>query len=316
VKKLAIILFGSLISANVMADEENLCEPSQAAILYVPSNICHAEYLGNNYQKMLINATSGGPVYDSVGTITDCFNKNDKTRMDRRYAKMCPNLALLETQIAKAKAKARMDAELNSAAPDPLKIKQLQNTIVLADKLEDKEKEEVKEAQAKVEKNKENTNDFYGFNWAPAIAVMSYDSSYIDDVRIEVTGEGEDKVNNVYVDREVDINLAVLLETHYLWPWKVKSIKRDTGIGFFAATNLVKQEGAPLTMFAFGPMFSVRDKDSSNGFSVGLAYFVDTDFKVLRDGLSDGDVTTYSDSAKLIRKVDESGWLFMVSSKF
>jgi hypothetical protein len=68
-------------------------------------------------------------------------------------------------------------------------------------------------------------------------------------------------------------------------------------------------------MFAFGPMFSVRDKNSSNGFSVGLAYFVDTDFKVLRDGLSDGDETTYSDSAKLIRKVDESGWLFMISSK-
>lgn len=69
-------LLTSLITSNVMAEEENLCEPSQAAILNVPSNICHAEHLGNNYQKMLVNATSGGSVYDSVVTITDCFNRN------------------------------------------------------------------------------------------------------------------------------------------------------------------------------------------------------------------------------------------------
>jgi hypothetical protein len=149
---------------------------------------------------------------------------------------MCPNLALLETQIAIAKVKAKMEAELNSAAPDPLKIKQLQYTIVLADKLEDKEKEEVKETQTKLEKTKEDANDFYGFNWAPAIAVMSYDSSYIADVRIELTGEGVNKVNKVYVD----INLAVLIETHYLWSWKVESIKRDTGIGFLPLQILVK----------------------------------------------------------------------------
>jgi hypothetical protein len=314
-KKFPLIFLTSLITTSAFAEDENLCDPSQAAILYIPSKICHAENLGDNYKTMLSKATVGGSIYDAVGSMNDCFEVVE-ARMDRRYAKKCPNLALLQTQIAKAREKERMDAELAKANPDPIKIEQSRDVIALAEKLEDKEEDEVKETQAKAQKAKEDTNDFYGFNWAPGIAVMSYDNPYIDDVRIDSTGEGEDKVNKVFVDREVNKNLAVVLETHYLWRIKVDSINRDTGLGLFASTNLVKQEGAPLTMFAFGPMFSVRDKDSSNGFSVGIGYFVDTDFKVLRDNLSDGDITTYEDTAKIIRKVDESGWLFMISSKF
>jgi hypothetical protein len=314
VKKLAIILFNSLISANVMAEEENLCEPSQAAILYVPSSICHAENLGNNYKNMLSKATAKGTVYKSVGSMNACLQE-DYARMDKRYAKKCPNLALLEADIKKAKEQETLAAELKKTNPDLVLVAQSQDRIVLEGKLADIAKEGVQEKKVKAEKVKDDTNDFYGFNWAPGLAVMNYDSPYIDDVRIESTGEGEDKVNTVYIDREVSTNIAIVLETHYLWSIG-KVAERDTGWGFFAATNLVKQEGAPLSTFAFGPMFAVKDKDGPNGISVGLGFFVDTDFKVLRDDLTDGAITTFEDSAKVVRKVDETGWMLMISATF
>ncbi|MEP7703513.1 hypothetical protein [Paraglaciecola sp. 25GB23A] len=313
-KKLLLISLTSLFFSNAFAEDEDKYNPSQSAILFKTSNICHAENLGNSYKNMLAKASVGGAIYELKNSLTECIT--DGGQLDKRYSKHFPELELMATQIAKSKQKAKLEAELNKATPDPTVVKDTQEAIEITQKLENKNEEKVKEVQETAEKAKEDANKFYGFNWAPGIAVMSYDSAYIDDVRIDSTGEGDAKINKVYIDREVKMNLAVLLETHYLWPWKVDSIARDTGIGFFAATNLVKQEGAPLSVFAFGPMFSVRDKDSANGFSVGIAYFVDTDFKVLRDDLSDGDITTYEDTAKIIRKVDESGWLLMISSKF
>jgi hypothetical protein len=63
-------------------------------------------------------------------------------------------------------------------------------------------------------------------------------------------------------------------------------------------------------------MIAVKNKDNSNGISVGLGYFIDTDFQVTRDNLKDGDTTTYSDPSKALKTVDETGCMLIISSKF
>jgi hypothetical protein len=312
INMLMLLLFVS--NSAFSEDDEVKYDPSQAAILYSVSNICHAENVGSNYKNMLAKTTiPPNNTYILKSSMTECIT--DEGRLDKRYAKHFPELAVLQAQLVAARLKARRDAEINAGTPDPAKIKDAQEALDLAKSVQEKEEEKSKEIQENAKIAKENKNNFYGFNWAPGIAVMNYGSPYIDDVRIESTGEGENKVNNIYIDREVSTNIAIVLETHYLWEFGTVA-NRDTGWGFFAATNLVKQEGGPLTTFAFGPMFAVRDKDSSNGISVGLGFFVDTDFKVLRDDLTDGAVTTYEDTAKVERQVDEMGWMLMISSKF
>lgn len=63
-------------------------------------------------------------------------------------------------------------------------------------------------------------------------------------------------------------------------------------------------------------MLAVKDKQGSNGVSVGLGAFIDTDVTEIRDNLKDGDFTSYTDSTKLLRKVDESGIILMISATF
>ncbi|MDO6710328.1 hypothetical protein Q4567_06320 [Aliiglaciecola sp. 2_MG-2023] len=315
-KHTILLILTLLVSKFGLAQvtDEQRKDPLQSAILFKKSNICHAEYLGKTYDSMKVKANAGNTNYELKDTLTSCVE--DGGRLDARYAHYFPDLSLLETQLVKAKQEERLDAVLKKTTIDPDEVKEAQEAVEIAKELEDKKLEEAKEAEEQEQETRENVNNFYGFNWAPGIAVMHYSESYIDDIRIESSGEGESKVNRVFIDKELDTNIAIVLETHYLWNVGNIVEGRDTGLGIFAATNLVKQEGSPLTTFAIGVMFAVRDTDSSSGISIGLAYFVDTDFKVLRDGLSDGSVTTYDDSAKVIRKVDESGLMLMVSSKF
>ena len=189
------------------------------------------------------------------------------------------------------------------------KIKALQNKkdILIKDGIAQK---------AEIAKETSDKDDFLGFNWAPGIATMFYgDNKYISNLRIEQTGTGEELINTIYIDKEVNTNIALVLETHYLFELPSES-GRPHGLGPFIATNIVKQEGDPLTMLSVGVLYAVKNKGSSNAFSIGLGLFIDTDFISLRDGLTDGSITTYTDSAKAVQKNDESGVILMFSSRF
>lgn len=310
-----ILTFSLLIlSPQLLAFEGDKYNPEQKAIFYSQSEICHAKYLGSTYDNMLSKTMPINANYIIKNSLRECIL--DGGKLDRRWAKHFPELSLLETKILKEKQEAALRAAITKGTPVTADILKAQESLEVTKELEEVKQVKATKAEEKVAKEKKDENDFYGFNWAPGIAVMSYNTPYIDDIRIDSTTVGEEQVNTIYIDREVETNIAIVLETHYLWEWDYKVSKRSTGIGLFAATNLVKQEGEPLTTFAIGPMFAVKDKDSSNGLSIGLAYFVDTDFKVLRDGLKDGSTTTFTDTAKAIRKVDEDGWMLMISSKF
>lgn len=285
-----------------IAEEADKNDPNkQKAIKSVSSNICHAELIGGNFQSMQDKVD--GTDYIQYGTLTECIASGG--RLDKRYAQRFSELSLLETQLLTKEKEDEFLAIARKDTSTQSEINAAKNSFEFAKQLEKTQEKEL-----------QDINDFYGFNWAPGIAVMSYNSSYISDVRIETTGEGDSQTNTVYIDKEVDTNIAIMLETHYLWELPSIIDNRSTGIGILVATNLMKQEGDPLTVFAIGPIFSVKNKDSSNGLSIGLAFFIDTDFKELRDDLVDGSETSFTDSSKIIRTVDESGLMLMVSAKF
>lgn len=63
-------------------------------------------------------------------------------------------------------------------------------------------------------------------------------------------------------------------------------------------------------------MLGVKDKEGVNWICVGLGLFIDTNFKILRDGLTDSSETKSTYIVKAIRKVDAYGLMLMVSAKF
>lgn len=311
------ILLTTALFFSIQANaDQDITNPNQKAILNKVDNICNAELVGQNYKIMqpLVGTPAAAPNYILKNSLAECVQ--DGGRVDPKYEALFPELSLMQAELFKQKEESNLQTLRSNPASTSSEIqKQLKIAQFAQEQVETKQ-EEVDKIEAKNQKKSEDIKNFYGFNWAPGIAVMNYRDPYIDDIRIETSGEGTEQVNTVYIDREVTTNLAIVLETHYLWPLDVKVADRSTGIGLFAAINLAKQEGDPLSTFAFGPIFAVKDKDSSNAFAVGLGYFVDTDFKELRDGVTDGSITNFTDSSKLIRKVDASGWLLMISSKF
>ena len=208
----------------------------------------------------------------------------------------------------------RIEGEI-AIETDLAKKEQMQRTKANLKTLRDNAVKDAILAKTKEQKEQEDEADFYGFNWAPAIALLHYSEPYIEDVRIESTGEGDNQVNTIFIDKEADTNLALMLETHYLVDWNT-CYGRPCGYGLFAAIDLAKQEGDPLTTFALGVMFSVKNKNDQSGLSFGLGVFIDTEFETLRDGLKDGDTTIYTDSQKATRKTDEYGPMLMISGKF
>ena len=232
-----------------------------------------------------------------------------KGKVDKRYAKRFPVLAVQNIDSLIAEKKEELEIE-----PDQNERKKILKDIEYFEYIKDSQVETAIEAENKKDKETKATNDFYGFNWAPAIGIMHYGSkSYIKDVRIESEGEGADMKNVIYIDSQIETNLAVLLETHYLEDFGGTVGGRKVGHGFFAAMNVAKQEGDPLSTFALGYMYAVKDKEGANGISIGIGGFIDTDFKVLRDGLTDGSETQYTDTIKAVRKVDAYGLMIMVS---
>lgn len=293
-----------LNTAFAYANTEKYDANKQAAIKNVNSNICHGALLNKTYDNM--KSKVDGVKHIAYDTLKNCIISGG--RQDKRYAKYFPELSLIELERAE---QGYLDVlkDTNKSSEDKTQaIKELELTQEVKKATEQRANKQQQEAEDEL--------NFYGFNWAPGIALMGYSSPYVSDVRIETTGEGDSQTHRVFIDKQVDHNIAVMLETHYLWPVQTRFEGRSTGVGFFAATNLAKKEGDPLTVFSLGLMGSVKSNDSSNGFSVGIGIFVDTDFTELRDGLTDGAVTTYSDSSKLLRKVDETGWMLILSSKF
>ena len=160
-----------------------------------------------------------------------------------------------------------------------------------------------------------NQVDFGGFDWNPALVFLGYNgSSYIEDVSIE-RANPDDAMGTIRAGKELDHQLALMVEAHYYWTW-FGDDARQYGAGPFVSVSLASQEGSSLgSVLGVGAMFGTR-KEGQTAFNFGIGYFRDTDFTRLRGGLSPGDMTTATDSATLIEKHDVGGWMLLFTANF
>jgi hypothetical protein len=309
---LAIPFFYSTLS--IASDDIHIYSISQKAVIKVSSSICHPKLLSQHYDSLYTKANSGDTKYKDFDSLKECVL--DANRLRKTDQKHFPELVLIQNEMLLAKYKEELETLLKTGSATDQQIADAKAKVAAIETLSDGNKKEVAEAKASEAKKQDDTNKFYGFNWAPGIALLNYSETYISDVRIETKGEADNQVHTFYIDKEVDSNIAIMLETHYLFERGDHLINRQWGHGPFVATNLYKEENDPLSILSIGWMLAVKNKDNSNGISVGLGYFIDTDFQITRDNLKDGDTTSYTDPSKALRSVDETGWMLIISSKF
>lgn len=312
-KKLTLLITLTL-SSLALAEESSDYSESQKAVTKISSSICHPEHLSQHYAGILVKVNNGDVNYQKFDTLKECILKSNRLRkIDEKHF---PSLVLLQNNLLLAKNKEELESLLKTGTATDQQINDAKARIAALESLNEGNKKVVAEAEAAKAKETEDNNNFYGFNWAPGIALLNYSNTYISDVRIETTGEPDNQINTFFIDKEVDANIAIMLETHYLFERGEHLLNRTWGHGPFIATNIYKKENDPLSILSLGWMIAVKNKDNSNGISVGLGYFIDTDFQVTRDNLKDGDTTTYSDPSKALKTVDETGWMLIISSKF
>jgi len=164
--------------------------------------------------------------------------------------------------------------------------------------------DEVSEAEDKEKENIKNKK-FFGISWGLGLAFTHLNNSVIREITIE-----DKKIRIVH---ETSHKAIAMVESHYFFETKDK----DFGHGPFVAIGLVGKEGIdPLTTYGAGYMWGWKRDDRGNSWNVGLGVFVDTESNLLSADLSEGDTTTQTDPAKLLKKSDETGLMLMFSANF
>ncbi|MGY8900314.1 MAG: hypothetical protein ACKVI8_19995 [Paraglaciecola sp.] len=103
-----------------------------------------------------------------------------------------------------------------------------------------------------------------------------------------------------------------MLEAHYFWDWSRG--KYQYGVGPFVSVSLATQQANSLgSVMGVRAKFGLRQKNVMN---IGFGYFRYTEFETLRDGLKDGDTTSFTDSSDLIQKRDVGGFMILFSANF
>ncbi|KHT53271.1 hypothetical protein RJ44_19940 [Alteromonas macleodii] len=268
--------------------------------------LCHGK--GTTYYPL---TTSG--YRNNFGNVQECVDAGfglpkkpyatEDIELYTKAAKNVENLLLERVATGRDPALARLST-LNSASStsNPNTVAPAPTEVV----------EAIEDAK-KAEEEKKEAADFGGFNWNPALVFLSYNGpDYIEDVEIESNAEGGD--GTIFVGKKVGTQLALMLEAHYFWDWSRG--KYQYGVGPFVSVSLATQQGNSLgSVMGVGAMFGLRQKDVMN-MNIGLGYFRDTDFETLRDGLKDGDTTSFTDSSDLIQKRDVGGLMILFSANF
>lgn len=169
---------------------------------------------------------------------------------------------------------------------------------------------EEQEANLAIEKGKqeaESREKFAGLSWAPAMMLIKFHEDIIEDVTIE-----DEKI---VVLHSVDTKAVWGLESHFFFTY---GSKKQFGAGPFVSIGLVGEDGIdPLSTVGIGLMHGFRTSSSTvNSWNIGLGYYMNTSAIVLREGLSDGDATEITDSAKLTKKKKIGGFAVTLSAKF
>jgi hypothetical protein len=171
---------------------------------------------------------------------------------------------------------------------------------------------EMKELEERIEKKLKEIDDaeakfntqFAGINFGVGMA-LSFKSGR-DRIESAII---QDKT--VYVEKETNREPKLMLETHYFFtpekaPW--------FGFGPFLGVQPDTAGGNLISAYAIGAMIGFKRKGSSSSFNLGVAYNVNTNVKVLGDGLTAGGTT--SEANIRYKYINQPGILIMVSFGF
>lgn len=190
--------------------------------------------------------------------------------------------------------------DLNSCLNDEGIANKYENQVL------SKEDPEALQEKESTEKKAEIANEYNGLNFGGGIMFASYSDEIVLDATIES--------GTVSVNHEIKNRAVAMLESHYFFTPGEKNI---FGYGPFIGIGLAGEDGVdPLSIYGVGVMVGFRKPNESTSWNIGLGYFIDSEAKILKNGLKNGSPTEESDSAKIMAKDDVGGVMLMFSQSF
>jgi|GEM_PF-2741314 len=181
---------------------------------------------------------------------------------------------------------------------------------------------DVIEVVAKAKEEQKQESKFLGLDWGLAIALTSLSGGdIIDEVSIETLVENGNDVSRVRVNRSSQYDVELMLEFHkFIFRHEVSiddEYSRTWGHGPFVSIGLTGTEGKePLDTFALGWMAGTRISGEEGSFNLGVGWYRDSQVARLRNGVSDGDITNFTNPDDLLKITDDTGWMIIFSASF
>jgi len=162
---------------------------------------------------------------------------------------------------------------------------------------------------AESKKTGKDLKEFAGSRLGVAIAFTGVSESLIDDVSIDENG-------TVHVNDSYKQSGALMLEGHqFIFEKGCDDMCVQWGTGPFFALSVADKNGVdPFSAYGVGWMVGWQKPDSSDSWNVGLGYYINTEAKLLREGVVDGGMTTETDPGSLLKTTTQDGWMLIFSS--
>ncbi len=256
-------------------------------VLLSVNKICHDQ--DSTWYKGLKRAKAQ---FDSLNT---CISA-DGNRAPKRKTKEAiqETLLNLEDEIEKTVGEKAIAADKDKAVEQTEKL------------------EELKKERDALNAARDDLNEFTGLRFGYGLAFTYTSKQYVDDVDI--------LNQKIFVKKSRSHRGVFMLETHKFFQpswWTDLFDGQQAGIGPFAAVSLADSNGGdPFSAYGLGVMAGFKDKDSDGSWNVGIGLYINTEFKVLRGDLNDGDATTETNPENLIVESDEEGLMIIVSSSW
>lgn len=172
---------------------------------------------------------------------------------------------------------------------------------VLADKVQTQKdlNQEINELQKKAG---QYNDKFAGINFGVGMALtFKHGKDRIDNASIEG--------GVVRVNKEHNRQPKLMLETHYFF-----KPKESIGIGPFLGIEPDSTGGNVIGSYALGVMLGLkREGETKSSWNIGVGYIVNTNVKVLGDGIEEGSPLPTGETNIRYKEVNQPGWLIMAA---
>ncbi len=245
-----------------------------------------------------------------------------KLTCDKEYVELQLYKSEVDVLKACAELKSLVKAQLNQITAQLNRAAESQDEATLKNAVAqmsrqqqlNADEQQANEVIALLNKIETSYEKFLGINWGAGLALTQINGSpYIDSASIVD--------NKVVVDKSYNYNAGIMLESHFFW--REKDLKTQTfggkamGHGPFIAIELLNKEQGDIGAFTVGYMFGFKNNiKEKNSWNLGIGFFVDTNVKVLGDGIVAGQPLPPNETEIRFKEVDRTGIMVMLSYTF